>query len=142
MNNFGNNLKKIRKQKNIKADEVAKQLGVSPAGYSRYENNHNGMDFDKLMQLCDILNTTPNDLFDYHYPKNSNNNILQDVKRKYHLSDNDINVITTFINMSDEKRNAIHNLINCFLNSSIPHIIEMETETEIEERSNNIKRTG
>ena len=47
------------------------QLGLSYQNFNRLVNNKTtAMKFDNLKALCDILNCTPNDLFeDYHKSK-------------------------------------------------------------------------
>lgn len=44
------------------------QMGLSYQNFNRIVNNQtNGIKFDNLKALCDILECTPNDLFEEYY---------------------------------------------------------------------------
>lgn len=46
------------------------QLGLSYQNFSKMVNNQtNGIKFENLQVLCDILECTPNDLFEEYYTK-------------------------------------------------------------------------
>ncbi len=46
------------------------QLGLSYQNFNRIVNNQtNGIKFENLQAICDILECTPNDLFDEYYTK-------------------------------------------------------------------------
>lgn len=46
------------------------QLGLSYQNFSKMVNNQtNGIKFENLQALCDILECTPNDLFEEYYTK-------------------------------------------------------------------------
>lgn len=55
---IGNNLKKLRKLKNLTQDDVAKVLNVSRQAYSRYENNQRELSLSALCQLADLFEET------------------------------------------------------------------------------------
>ena len=51
------------------------QLGLSYQNFNKIVNNQTtGIKFENLQALCDILECTPNDLFEEYYTKKENNN--------------------------------------------------------------------
>lgn len=61
---FTNNLKFYRQQMKLTQKEVAEKLNVAREQYSRYEVGKLELDYYKLVQVCKILDITPNDLFE------------------------------------------------------------------------------
>lgn len=55
---IGEKLKKLRKEKGIEAQYIAKQINVSKSTYSYYENNKSEPNFETLKKLADIFNCT------------------------------------------------------------------------------------
>ena len=48
------------------------QLGLSYQNFNKIVNNEtNGIKFENLKNICDILECTPNDLFEEYYQKNN-----------------------------------------------------------------------
>ena len=60
----GNNLKAARKAKGYTQSEVAKMLQKYQPDYSQYESGQIELDYSKIVFLCNLLDITPNDLFD------------------------------------------------------------------------------
>lgn len=52
---FGDNLREIRKQKNISQEDLANQLSVSRQAISKWEQNSGYPEMEKLIQLAGIL---------------------------------------------------------------------------------------
>lgn len=61
---FANNMKFYRLQMKLTQQEVADKMNVSKGLYSKYERGLVQLDYDKMVQVCKILDITPNDLFD------------------------------------------------------------------------------
>lgn len=61
---FANNMKFYRLQMKLTQQEVADKMNVSKGLYSKYERGIIQLDYDKMVQVCKILDITPNDLFD------------------------------------------------------------------------------
>ena len=60
----------ILKQKNKTKYWLYIQLGLSYQNFNKMVNNQtNAIKFENLRALCDILECTPNDLFDEYYKK-------------------------------------------------------------------------
>ena len=52
--NIGKNLKKLRKNRNLTQDDVAKSLNISRQAYCRYENDQREISLDFLCMLADF----------------------------------------------------------------------------------------
>lgn len=52
-----------RKEKNITQSELAELLGITDRAISKWENGICMPDASNILELCDILNITINDLF-------------------------------------------------------------------------------
>ncbi len=63
MNNLGERLLKLRKDKRLSQEELAYKLNVTRQTVSKWETNQSMPDFDKIVPLCELYNITPNELF-------------------------------------------------------------------------------
>ena len=63
MNNLGERLFKLRRDKKLSQEEVAYQLNVTRQTISKWETNQSVPDFDKIVPLCKLYGITPNELF-------------------------------------------------------------------------------
>lgn len=61
----GENLKYARKLKGLTQKQVAMQLNMTQQQYSRFENGAFELNYDLIVSLCKMLDTTPNELFDF-----------------------------------------------------------------------------
>ena len=95
----GNNIKKIRKEKNISQKDMAKKLNMPSSTYSNYENNNREPNAATLKRIASILNVDLSDLLNI-------NNSDNDAYEKY-LSDdiNTIEVIENLIKLCEFKIN-------------------------------------
>ena len=60
---LGKNIQRKRKSKNYTQDTLADLLKIDRTSISKYENGVNGaMGINLFVELCDALNTTPNEL--------------------------------------------------------------------------------
>jgi len=60
----GNVLKEARKLKGLTQKEVASLLLMTQQQYSRFETGKFELNYQQIVSLCNILDITPNDLFD------------------------------------------------------------------------------
>ena len=60
--NFCENLKKEMEYRRISQTNLAERLNISQATVSRWAKGINEPDFQALFVLCEILETTPNEL--------------------------------------------------------------------------------
>lgn len=63
--NLGNNLKALRKERNITQEDLASYLSVSPQTVSKWENNASAPDISMLPILADFYDTTIDGLLQY-----------------------------------------------------------------------------
>lgn len=61
---FANNLKFYRLQMKLTQKELAAQMNMVREQYVKYERGIFELDYFKIVQVCKILDITPNDLFD------------------------------------------------------------------------------
>ncbi len=59
----GNNLKQARKFKGLTQREVAEKLKMTQQQYSRFENGVFELNYMQILELCNLLDITPNELF-------------------------------------------------------------------------------
>lgn len=62
LNNIGNNLFKIRKNKGLTQAEVAEKADLSDRTYADIERGSTNMRVETLLKICGALNITPNDI--------------------------------------------------------------------------------
>lgn len=60
---IGKFIAKLRKQKNMTQQELAKKLGVTDRAISKWENGRGLPDYSLLQNLCDTLSVSINELF-------------------------------------------------------------------------------
>jgi len=69
MNNIakivGNNIKEARKAKGLTQKEVANKLIMTQQQYSRFENGVFELNYQQIIDICNLLNVLPNDLFGF-----------------------------------------------------------------------------
>ena len=59
---FPENLKSEMKSAHMSQEKLAKALNTTQATVSRWASGENEPDFQTLLQICQILNVTPNEL--------------------------------------------------------------------------------
>ena len=75
VNNLGERLYELRKDKKLSQEEVADKLNVTRQTISKWETNQSMPDFDKIVPLCELYGISPNELFiKLERKENTNNN--------------------------------------------------------------------
>lgn len=60
---IGENMKVLRKAKGYTQKEIAARLYMTQQQYSRFENGVFELNYEQILQLCELLDTTPNEIF-------------------------------------------------------------------------------
>ena len=63
MNNLGERLFKLRRDKRLSQEEVADKLNVTRQTVSKWETDQSMPDFDKVVPLCELYGITTDELF-------------------------------------------------------------------------------
>lgn len=61
---IGENIKTARKLKNLTQTQIARILHMTQQQYSRFENGVFELNYQQIYQICNILDITPNEIFD------------------------------------------------------------------------------
>ena len=61
---IGNNLKYARKAQGLTQKQVADKFFMTQQQYSRFETGRFELNYQQIIDLCQFLDITPNDLFD------------------------------------------------------------------------------
>lgn len=73
-NKFAENLKEVMYENSITQTYLANKLGVRQQTVSNWLKGYNEPDFTTLLRICELLNSTPNKLFDYEETSEDYNN--------------------------------------------------------------------
>ena len=61
----GNNIKEARKIKGLTQTQVAQIFHMTQQQYSRFENGVFELNYEQIINLCKLLDTTPNEIFEF-----------------------------------------------------------------------------
>lgn len=61
----GDNIKFARKAKGFTQKEMACKLYMTQQQYSRFENGVFELNYEQICNICEILDITPNEMFDF-----------------------------------------------------------------------------
>ena len=61
----GERIKQARKFKGLTQKQVAKILRMTQQQYSRFENGVFELNYSQIIEICKLLDTTPNEIFDF-----------------------------------------------------------------------------
>lgn len=62
---IGNNIKCARKIKGLTQSQVAQIFNMTQQQYSRFENGVFELNYQQIIDICKLLDTTPNEIFDF-----------------------------------------------------------------------------
>lgn len=63
MSIFGDNIKRLRKNKGLKQQQIADEIGVNRGSYSNWEKGKREPSFENLVKLADLLEVSLDWLF-------------------------------------------------------------------------------
>lgn len=82
---LGKRIKEIRLQKNISQEFMAEKLDINPSNYSRIETGYSYPRSENLDKICEVLDVSPKDLFDFEHHKD-----IGQIRQELHkIIDND-----------------------------------------------------
>ena len=61
----GENIKSARKIKGLTQTQVAQIFHMTQQQYSRFENGIFELNYEQIIELCNLFNISPNEIFDY-----------------------------------------------------------------------------
>ena len=62
---IGNNLKQARKDSGLTQKQVAERFNMTQQQYSRFENGVFELNYEQIIKICELLDTTPNEIFSF-----------------------------------------------------------------------------
>ena len=62
---IGNNIKNARKLKGLTQAQVAKVFNMVQQQYSRFENGVFELNYKQIIDICKLLDISPNELFNF-----------------------------------------------------------------------------
>ena len=61
----GDNIKQARKLKGLTQSDVAKVFHMTQQQYSRFENGVFELNYEQIINICKLLNMSPNEIFSF-----------------------------------------------------------------------------
>ena len=116
MNKLQTRLKEIRKYLNLTQSEFGKGIGISQGGYGALETGVRSLTDRTISQICqtynvneDWLRTGAGDMFADRTPA-----LIERMKDELALSDQEIEILTVFLDFPSEKRKQVLDFVNGF----------------------------
>lgn len=100
--NFGENIKKIRKERGLTQKQLGEKLGISQAAIGQFESNKANPKMETIQKIANALNVSLNDLIPDSYER--------EIQEGYELLYNDYSFIEVMANhkiFSDKEREKI-----------------------------------
>ena len=94
---FGENLKNIRKEKNMSQEQLAEKVNVSRQSVSKWETGESYPEMNNILELCKIFNCNINDLIHTN---------MSDI------SSLDEEIIMNVVKFNEKKQNQVKTLCN------------------------------
>ena len=94
---FGDNLKRIRKNKKMSQEELAEKVNVSRQSVSKWENGESYPEMNNILELCKIFNCKLNDI------------VHTDMSD---ISSLDEEIVMNVVKFNNEKQNQVKGLCN------------------------------
>ena len=62
----GENIKQARKFKGLTQKQVAELFHMTQQQYSRFENGVFELNYNQIVEICKLLDTSPNEIFNFN----------------------------------------------------------------------------
>lgn len=109
----GQRIRQLRLQIDLSQNEIAETLGISFQQVQKYEKGVNRLSVGRLLELADILKTTPHDLLGYNAPVNKGVSLNPFNVEIYKLAQD-------FVGLDETSRVPIRALINSLIALNTP----------------------
>lgn len=113
------NLKKIRKERRITQNDMAKMLKIKPSTYGEYERGKIILSIDKIEKIANILKTTPQYLLGWddeyvieNYKFDNKIEIIKKIIINENFTDEDFDEINNYLNYIIYKKERINHINN------------------------------
>ena len=63
---IGENIKLARKAKDLTQSDIAKKMLMTQQQYSRFENGVFELNYQQIVDICKLLQISPNDIFEFY----------------------------------------------------------------------------
>ncbi|MCR5478635.1 MAG: helix-turn-helix transcriptional regulator [Ruminococcus sp.] len=103
------NLRKLRLEKGISQQQLAKEVWVTQQSINKYENHNIEPDVETLIKLADYFNTS----VDYLIGHTEVDHIIEHVEQ-YDLNDDEAALINHYRKLSVNQRNAVSTVIRSY----------------------------
>ena len=124
---LANNLRYLRKKRNLRQEDIGNILNISRQAYSNYENCTRTPDLDTLLQLCDfykvsldnlVLEDFKNDLYSagsiFESISSYHTGIDKNTGNKIYLSREEMELLINYRSLSEENRKIITGFIKAY----------------------------
>ncbi len=95
----GENLKRLRKKRNITQVRLATEIGISQEAISSFENKGTNMKIEYLIKIADFLNTT----VDYIIERTNNDSPLGEIIREIN-DNNQEELLNNYVQLNNYQR--------------------------------------
>jgi transcriptional regulator with XRE-family HTH domain len=104
MNNFSENIKKIRLEKGLTQVDMANKLGIKQSSYQQIESGRNDISLSRLQQIVEVFEMDFIDFFGYPDFNNSMQGVLNDMKKLEKQLNEFKDTVRYFKELSDERK--------------------------------------
>jgi transcriptional regulator with XRE-family HTH domain len=111
---LGTKIKQIRELKNLSLENMANELGLSVTGYDKIERNEVSLNYERLLQISEILNVKLENLigFDKNIAFNNFNNTVEQQIGTYSFPVELMQLYEDKIQLLEEKAKLLQEKIN------------------------------
>lgn len=102
---IGIKLREIRKERKLKQEAMAEELGISQSGYAKLERNEHEVNSEKLETYAELLGIQPAELLEPKYTFNTYNQAQAAVNMHNHntLSEKHIATLEKYVAILEDK---------------------------------------
>ena len=120
---LANNLRYLRKKRNLRQEDIGNILNISRQAYSNYENCTRTPDLDTLLQLCDfykvsldvlVLEDIKNNLYSADSLSSYHVGVDKNTGNKIYLSEDETELLINYRSLSEENRKIITGFIKAY----------------------------